>query len=50
LLYRGSRDGFNKSACHDRIDDQGPTISIVKSEHDLMFGGFTTVPWALDGE
>ena len=34
LIYRGSRDGFNSFDFHRHSDNRGPTLSLVKSEHD----------------
>jgi hypothetical protein len=45
LLYRGSRDGFNASAFRSRCDGQANTITIIKSNFNHVFGGFTTVQW-----
>lgn len=47
LLYRASRDGFNHSDFHDRCDDKGPTITIIKSlKHYQTFGGYTDIAWS----
>ena len=45
LLYRASRDGFNASAFHERCDNIGPTVTVVKSGSNV-FGGFTERAWA----
>ncbi|EFC37928.1 predicted protein [Naegleria gruberi] len=45
LLYRGSRDGFQAVDFHSRCDYKGPTLSIIKSEHGNIFGGFTSEHW-----
>ena len=45
LLYRASRDGFNGSAFHERCDNIGPTVTVVKSGSNV-FGGFTERAWA----
>lgn len=44
LLYRASRDGFNGSAFHERCDNIGPTVTVVKSGANV-FGGFTERAW-----
>ncbi|XP_065837748.1 caldesmon-like isoform X2 [Oscarella lobularis] len=36
LIYRGTRDGFNK----------GPTITLIKSVGDCIFGGYSDVSWS----
>jgi len=46
LLYRGSRDGYDANTqVHPKIDNQGPTITIIKSTKGKIFGGFTTNNW-----
>ena len=44
LLYRASRDGFAAECFHSRCDNNGPTVTIVKSG-EYIFGGFTTQSW-----
>ena len=45
LLYRGSRDGFTHDAFHKNCDQQGPTLTIVRSNYNKIFGGFTNISW-----
>jgi hypothetical protein len=45
LLFRGSRDGWNAKIIHSKIDDHGPTITIIKTRKGKIFGGFASVPW-----
>ena len=45
LLWKGSRDGYQAETFHTKCDNQGPTLTVIKSEHDKVFGGFTSVPW-----
>ena len=45
LLYRGSKDGFTAASFHQKCDNKGPNISIIKSEHGLIFGGYTSLSW-----
>lgn len=45
LLYRGSRDGFKGQAFHERCDEKGPTITLVKTEYDRICGGYTGISW-----
>eukprot|EP00820_Chromera_velia_P017009 Cvel_26436.t1-p1 / transcript=Cvel_26436.t1 / gene=Cvel_26436 / organism=Chromera_velia_CCMP2878 / gene_product=hypothetical protein / transcript_product=hypothetical protein / location=Cvel_scaffold3140:17622-18986(-) / protein_length=368 / sequence_SO=supercontig / SO=protein_coding / is_pseudo=false len=44
LVYRGSRDGMNASAFHQKADLKGATVTIIKCGSDV-FGGFTKVSW-----
>ncbi len=45
ILYRGSDHGFTASAIHNKCDNRGPTLAIVKSDNEQVFGGFTNVCW-----
>lgn len=45
LLYRGSVDGFTGDAFHKKCDEFKPTITIVKSHHNKVFGGYSDVVW-----
>ena len=45
LLWKGSTDGFGEATFHTKCDKQGPTLTVIKSQHDRVFGGFTSVPW-----
>ena len=49
LLYRGTRDGMEPATFHRLCDDQGPTITIIKSTNGLIFGGNTTASWSGNG-
>ncbi len=50
LLYRGSTHGFAAKDFHARCDNKGPNISIIKSEHGLIFGGYTSLDWQSPSE
>jgi hypothetical protein len=41
LIYKGTRDGFKASIFHQKCDGKGPTISIVQSDSDQIFGAYT---------
>jgi predicted CopG family antitoxin len=51
LLYRGSRDGFGKDILHEKCDDQGPRLIIVKCEEGYVSGGYVAanVPTSASG-
>ena len=50
LLYRGSRDGFRIGDCHPLILHKGPTLSVVKTTENRIFGGYTNIPWENSGQ
>ncbi|XP_065837528.1 uncharacterized protein [Oscarella lobularis] len=45
LIYRGTRDGFAASSFHTFCDNKGPTITLIKSVGDCVFGGYSDVSW-----
>lgn len=45
LVYKGTRDGFNIDDFHRCSDSQGPTITIIQSLDNYLFGGFTSISW-----
>ena len=49
LIYRGSRDGMTSNNFHNKCDNQGPTIVLLKNEKSV-FGGFTSVSWSTDNK
>eukprot|EP00347_Sterkiella_histriomuscorum_P020535 403337433 len=46
LLYRGSRDGFLSDTFHQFCDYQGPTLTLIKSDHNKIFGGYASLSWS----
>ncbi|CAF3422717.1 unnamed protein product [Rotaria socialis] len=49
LIYKGSRDGFHADAFHSRCDNEGATITIIQSDQNYLFGGYTSVSWTSNG-
>ena len=49
LLYRGSRDGMSGDAFHNRCNNKGPTISLIKNENGYIFGGYASIDWTSKG-
>ena len=49
LIYKASRDGFDAAAFHRLCDNHGPTMTIIKSKNNYLFGGYTAAPWTSDG-
>ena len=42
LLYQMKRDGNRCSVFHEKVDNQGPTITLFLSEDGYKFGGYTS--------
>ena len=47
LVYRASRDGDDASEFHKRCDEIGPNVTLVKTEKNKRFGGFTFCNWGI---
>ena len=45
LLFRASRDGDTTSAFHNKVDGISPTISLIQTKNNYIFGGFTDHSW-----
>ena len=45
LLYRGSRDGFQAKTFHEKCNNKGETLVIIKSNDNFIFGGYTELNW-----
>jgi hypothetical protein len=44
LLFRASRDGFKAVPYHQKVDNQGPHVVLIKSkEHNQIFGASTDI-------
>ena len=48
LLYRGTRDGSDSNIFHDKCDNQGPTICLIKNDKGNIFGGYASISWTSD--
>ena len=45
LLYRSTRDGNTVKKFHEFCDNKGPTLTLIHSEFNHVFGGYTNVSW-----
>ena len=45
LLYRCSIDGDSSYIFHEKCDEKGPTITLVKTDKGFRFGGYTSTSW-----
>jgi hypothetical protein len=46
LLYRASRDGFESKVFHEKCDGKANTITLIETDGNYVFGGFTTAKWS----
>ncbi|CDW83697.1 UNKNOWN [Stylonychia lemnae] len=49
LLYKATRDTFSCYKMHEMINHKGPIVAILKSQHDQVFGGYSSIGWKPDG-
>ena len=47
LLFRMSENGENSSDFHKYCDGVGPTLILIKTDKDRIFGGFTPLNWGI---
>lgn len=45
LLYIASIDGDSSQSFHSYCDNKGPTLVVIKTTKDLIFGGYTSLAW-----
>ena len=45
LIYRGTRDGMTSSAFHNKCDNKGESITLIKNEKGNIFGGYASISW-----
>jgi len=45
LLYKGSANGFQAANFHSLCNSKGPTISVMKSTSNHLFGGYSPIAW-----
>ena len=49
LIFKMSKNGSNSADFHNYCDNKGPTLTIVKTTKNMIFGGFTTLDWKDSG-
>ncbi|PRP81199.1 hypothetical protein PROFUN_02033 [Planoprotostelium fungivorum] len=48
-LYKATEHGFQSSVFHHLCDGKGPTVVVVQSDNDSIFGGYSDVSWSSTG-
>ena len=48
LLFRGTRDGMTCKDFHNKCDNKGPTITLIKNDKGFIFGGYSSISWIND--
>ena len=49
LIFKCSRDGWTSNDFHKYCDGKGPTISIIETKNNTLFGGFLFIKWKNEG-
>jgi len=49
LIFKMSENGTKSSDFHEYCDNKGPTLTLVKTTKNKIFGGFTPLNWSLEG-
>ena len=50
MLYRATSDGFTAKAFHAKYDGKSKTVTIIKTNGDCVFGGYTSAAWNNKGD
>ncbi len=45
MIYRASEHGYTAKSFHEHCNNVTPTLVIIKSHNDCIFGGYTTQTW-----
>ena len=46
LIFRGTRDGMNGKIFHNKCDNKGATITLIRNINGYICGGFASISWA----
>ena len=49
LIFRMSKDGYDCNDFHKYCDNQGPTLILIQTTNNKIFGGFTPLNWKNSG-
>ena len=49
LIFRMSENGTNSEDFHKYCDNRGPTLTLIKTTNNKIFGGFTPLSWKSQG-
>ena len=43
LIFRGTRDGMHNKSFHNKCDNKGPNICLIRNEKGHIFGGYSSI-------
>ena len=44
-IYKATRDGGTGQIFHSHCDNKGPTLTLIESKNNHIFGGYITISW-----
>ena len=44
-IYKATRDGGTGKDFHSRCDNKGPTLTLIESKNNNIFGGYISISW-----
>ena len=50
LIFKMTEHGTNGKSFHNYCDNKGPTLTLIKTNKNKIFGGFTPLNWENDGK
>jgi len=50
LEYKATRDGFGSKDFHEKCDNKGETVTMIRSTEGYIFGGYTPLSWNSNSE
>ena len=50
LIFKMSIHGYNCEDFHKKCDNKGPTLIIIQTSNNRIFGGFTPISWKNSGD
>ena len=50
LIFKMSENGSESKEFHKYCDNKGPTLTLIKTKKNNIFGGFTTLNWTSNSE
>ncbi|KAJ5075294.1 pep-cterm sorting domain-containing protein [Anaeramoeba ignava] len=48
IVFSGKKDGFSSHTFHEKCDNKGKTLVLIKTKDQYIFGGFSEVGWTKD--
>jgi hypothetical protein len=45
LVYKATKNGFDRHIWHQCCDKQGPTLTVIQSSEGYLFGAYTAASW-----